>query len=84
VRPDGSLILIDEVLTPDSSRFMVSESYSPDKTPLSFDKQFVRDWVVSTGWQKTPPAPVIPEDIVRQTRERYLEICRLITGKEPA
>jgi len=84
VRPDGSLILIDEVLTPDSSRFMVSESYGPDKTPLSFDKQFVRDWVVSTGWQKTPPAPVIPEDIVRQTRERYLEICRLITGKELA
>jgi phosphoribosylaminoimidazole-succinocarboxamide synthase len=82
VMPDGSIILIDEALTPDSSRFMVSKSYTPDTTPMSFDKQFVRDWVVSTGWNKTPPAPVIPEDIINQTRERYLEAYRLITGKE--
>lgn len=82
VRDDGELILIDEVLTPDSSRFMVKESYAPGAKPISFDKQFVRDWVVSTGWDKTPPAPEIPEDIIEQTRERYLEIYRLITGEE--
>jgi phosphoribosylaminoimidazole-succinocarboxamide synthase len=82
VIPGGWIILIDEALTPDSSRFMVSESYTPDTEPMSFDKQFVRDWVVSTGWQKTPPAPVIPDDIVAQTRERYLEIFKLITGNE--
>jgi phosphoribosylaminoimidazole-succinocarboxamide synthase len=80
--PDGSIILIDEALTPDSSRFMVKDSYSPDAAPVSFDKQFVRDWVVSTGWDKNPPAPVIPDDIVLQTRQRYLEIFKLITGEE--
>ena len=79
---DGSLILIDELLTPDSSRFMVSDCYNPDAQPVSFDKQFVRDWVVSTGWQKTPPAPMIPDEIVEQTRQRYLEVYRLITDKE--
>jgi phosphoribosylaminoimidazole-succinocarboxamide synthase len=56
-------------------------NYGPDREPTSFDKQFVRDWVVSTGWQKTPPAPEIPPEIVEQTRQRYLEACRLITGK---
>ncbi|HUT22926.1 MAG TPA: phosphoribosylaminoimidazolesuccinocarboxamide synthase [Sumerlaeia bacterium] len=80
-RDDGSIIWIDEALTPDSSRFMVRDSYSPDAEPVSFDKQFVRDWVVSTGWDKTPPAPEIPDDIVEQTRQRYLEVYRLITGK---
>lgn len=80
--PNGELILIDEALTPDSSRFMVSDSYKPDATPQSFDKQFVRDWVVSTGWDKNPPAPEIPEDIIAQTRERYLEVFRLITGED--
>ena len=75
---DGSVILIDECLTPDSSRFMVN--YTPETEPLSFDKQFVRDWVVSTGWNKTPPAPEIPQDIIEQTRQRYLEAYRLITG----
>jgi len=78
-RPDGSILLIDECLTPDSSRFMVN--YGPDVEPVSFDKQFVRDWVVGTGWQKTPPAPEIPREIVEQTRERYLEAYRLITGR---
>jgi len=77
---DGSIILIDECLTPDSSRFMVN--YSPEQTPTSFDKQFVRDWVLSTGWDKNPPAPDIPPEIVEQTRDRYLEAYRLITGKE--
>lgn len=82
VTPDGSVILIDEALTPDSSRFMVADTYSPDTTPVSFDKQFVRDWVVGTGWNKTPPAPVIPDSIVEQTRQRYCEAYRLITGRE--
>lgn len=76
---DGTVILIDECLTPDSSRFMVN--YTPETAPTSFDKQFVRDWVVSTGWNKTPPAPQIPQEIVEQTRQRYLEAYRLITGK---
>ena len=61
IREDGEIILIDEVLTPDSSRFMVKDSYVPGAEPVSFDKQFVRDWVVSTGWDKNPPAPDIPE-----------------------
>lgn len=80
--PDGEMILIDEVLTPDSSRFMVQESYKPGAQPKSFDKQFVRDWVVSTGWDKTPPAPEIPQEIIEQTRERYLEVYKLITGQD--
>ncbi|NQU44163.1 phosphoribosylaminoimidazolesuccinocarboxamide synthase [bacterium] len=80
--PDGTLILIDELLTPDSSRFMIRDSYKPGAEAKSFDKQFVRDWVVSTGWQKTPPAPAIPEHIIEQTRERYLEVYELITGKK--
>ncbi|MBN1866526.1 phosphoribosylaminoimidazolesuccinocarboxamide synthase [Candidatus Sumerlaeota bacterium] len=79
---DGGILLIDEILTPDSSRFMVGDSYNPDSEPVSFDKQFVRDWVVSTGWQKTPPAPTIPDEIVEQTRQRYLEVFRSITGNE--
>lgn len=83
-RPDGSLILIDEILTPDSSRFMVGDTYSPDAEPKSFDKQFVRDWVLSTGWDKTPPAPEVPPEIVEQTRQRYLEVFRLITGRDLA
>jgi len=82
VEPDGTVILIDEVLTPDSSRFMVADSYRPDAPPVSYDKQFVRDWVVGTGWNKTPPAPVIPDDIIEQTRQRYLEVYKLITGSE--
>jgi phosphoribosylaminoimidazole-succinocarboxamide synthase len=81
ITAEGELILIDEVLTPDSSRFMVKDSYAPGAEPISFDKQFVRDWVVGTGWNKTPPAPEIPEAIVMQTRERYLDVYKLITGK---
>jgi len=79
---DGEVILIDEALTPDSSRFMVGDSYSPDSEPVSFDKQFVRDWVLSTGWDKTPPAPVIPDEIIQQTRSRYLDVFKLITGTD--
>ncbi len=73
------LILIDEVLTPDSSRFLMSTS---DGEVLQMDKQFVRDWVETTDWQKQPPAPHIPAEVIAQTRDRYREISRLITGKE--
>lgn len=82
IEDNGRIILIDECLTPDSSRFMVADTYGAGREPKSFDKQFVRDWVVSTGWQKTPPAPPIPDDIVEQTVERYLEVYRLITGED--
>ncbi len=76
------LCLIDEVLTPDSSRFWPLDSYTPGTTQPSFDKQFVRDYLESIGWDKSPPAPPLPEDIIEKTRERYLEAYRRITGKE--
>jgi phosphoribosylaminoimidazole-succinocarboxamide synthase len=78
---DGTLTLGDEVLTPDSSRFWPADEYEPGRSQPSFDKQFVRDWASSTGWDRTPPAPAIPADIVAQTRERYLEAYQLITGE---
>jgi phosphoribosylaminoimidazole-succinocarboxamide synthase len=74
------LLLIDEVLTPDSSRFWSWESYAVGKTPLSFDKQFMRDYVSGTGWDKTPPAPHLPEEIISRTREKYIQIYQIITG----
>ena len=77
----GALTLGDEVLTPDSSRFWPAEGYAPGRSQPSFDKQFVRDWASSTGWDRTPPAPPIPDDVVAQTRERYLEAYALITGR---
>ena len=79
---DGELILIDEVLTPDSSRFWPAESYKPGSSPFSFDKQFVRDYLETLDWDKTPPAPALPEEIVRKTREKYLEAYSLLTGKQ--
>ena len=78
----GELILIDELLTPDSSRFWDPESYQPGKSLPSFDKQFVRDWLTSQGWDREPPAPELPHDIVEKTEERYLEAYRRITGQE--
>ncbi len=78
----GELILIDELLTPDSSRFWDPESYQPGKSLPSFDKQFVRDWLTSQGWDREPPAPELPQDIVEKTKERYLEAHRRITGQE--
>ena len=78
----GELILIDELLTPDSSRFWDPESYQPGKSLPSFDKQFVRDWLTSQGWDREPPAPELPHDIVEKTKERYLEAHRRITGQE--
>jgi phosphoribosylaminoimidazole-succinocarboxamide synthase len=76
------LILIDEVLTPDSSRFWPQEGYRPGGSQPSFDKQFVRDYLESTPWDKSPPAPALPDDIVARTAAKYHEAQRLITGRE--
>ncbi len=78
---EGDLILIDEVLTPDSSRFWPEDEYQPGRPQRSFDKQFVRDYLLTLAWDKKPPAPHLPEDIVRKTSERYQEAYRRITGK---
>jgi phosphoribosylaminoimidazole-succinocarboxamide synthase len=77
----GELILGDEALTPDSSRYWPAEGYEPGHGQPSFDKQFVRDWASSTGWDKTPPAPAVPEDVVAGTRAKYVEAYELITGE---
>ncbi len=79
---DDELILIDEVLTPDSSRFWPADTYKPGSSPFSFDKQFVRDYLETLDWDKTPPAPALPEDILMKSREKYLEAYKLLTGEE--
>lgn len=79
---DGKLILIDELFTPDSSRFWDLEGYQPGGPQSSFDKQFVRDWLTEQGWNREPPAPELPDDIVAKTRERYLEAYRRLTGEK--
>ncbi len=82
---DGDeLILIDEALTPDSSRFWPVDGYDPGKSQPSFDKQFVRDYLESVNWGKTPPAPSLPDDVISRTSEKYLEAYRFITGEELA
>ena len=78
---DGELAVIDEVLTPDSSRFWDGEQYAPGSSPKSFDKQFVRDFVAASGWNKEPPPPTLPEDVIRGTRERYVAAYERITGR---
>jgi phosphoribosylaminoimidazole-succinocarboxamide synthase len=78
---DGVLTLGDEACTPDSSRFWPADQYEPGRSQPSFDKQFVRDWASSTGWDRTPPAPAIPDDVVRRTREKYIEAYERITGE---
>ena len=75
------ILLIDEVLTPDSSRFWSAETYAPGRAQTSFDKQFLREYLETLGWNKQPPAPVLPENIVEATRAGYLEAYRLLTGK---
>ena len=75
------LILIDEVLTPDSSRFWPADPYEPGRDQPSFDKQFVRNWLEAQPWDKTPPAPPLPDDVVEGTRRRYLEAYERLTGK---
>ncbi len=77
----GQIILIDEVLTPDSSRFWPADQYQPGKGQPSFDKQFVRDWLTSTAWDKNSPPPALPDDVVAKTREKYVEACELLTGR---
>ena len=79
---DDELILIDEILTPDSSRFWDKSGYEIGTSPPNFDKQFVRDWLVNIGWDKNPPAPNLPPEIVDNTRHRYLQAHYLLTGKE--
>ena len=74
------LILIDEVMTPDSSRFWDAATYEPGRAQASFDKQFVRDWLETQAWDKTPPGPELPSDIVDGTRARYVEAFERITG----
>jgi phosphoribosylaminoimidazole-succinocarboxamide synthase len=76
----GDVILIDEILTPDSSRFWPKDEYSPGRPQKSFDKQFVRDYLSSIGWNKKPPAPVLPPEIVEKTREKYLEALQKFTA----
>lgn len=78
----GNILLIDEVLTPDSSRFWSVENYQPGQSPASFDKQFVRDYLETLDWNKQPPAPALPENIIEATTNRYLEAYKLLTGED--
>lgn len=77
---DGRVILIDEVLTPDSSRFWPANRYQPGSSPPSFDKQYLRDYLELIDWNKTPPAPELPPEVVRQTARKYREACERLTG----
>jgi phosphoribosylaminoimidazole-succinocarboxamide synthase len=78
---DGQLTIGDEMCTPDSSRFWPADEYEPGRGQPSFDKQYVRDWASSTGWDRNPPAPPIPDDVVARTREKYVEAYERITGE---
>ncbi len=78
---EGKLILIDEVLTPDSSRFWPADRYAPGRGQPSYDKQFVRDYLETLSWDKTPPAPALPDDVVARTQAKYLEAYELLTGR---
>lgn len=80
---NNQLILIDEALTPDSSRFWPVSSYAPGQSPPSFDKQYVRDYLETLDWNKTPPAPALPDHILTRTRDKYIEAFKLLTGFEP-
>jgi len=78
----GELVLIDEVLTPDSSRFWPKALYAPGRSQPSFDKQFVRDYLEQIKWNKQPPVPALPDDVVAKTREKYLEAYKVLTGRD--
>ena len=80
-RADGTIVLGDEVLTPDSSRFWPADGYEPGRGQPSFDKQYVRDWASASGWDKTPPAPELPAEVVEGTRTRYVEAYERIAGE---
>ncbi|RGC70457.1 Phosphoribosylaminoimidazole-succinocarboxamide synthase [Micromonospora sp. MW-13] len=77
---DGTLVLGDEVLTSDSSRFWPAESYQPGRAQFSYDKQYVRDWATAAGWDKQPPAPEVPAEVIEATRARYVEVYEKLTG----
>lgn len=79
---EDELTLIDEVLTPDSSRFWPMQGYTAGKSQPSFDKQYLRDWLSDSGWNKTPPPPTLPKNVIDQTAQKYFEAYRLLTGKE--
>lgn len=79
---NGDIILIDEVFTPDSSRFWPADQYEPGKSQQSFDKQFVRDYLSEIGWNKQPPAPQLPDEVITKTSEKYREAYKLIVGKD--
>jgi phosphoribosylaminoimidazole-succinocarboxamide synthase len=78
---DGSIVLADEVLTPDSSRFWPADRYEPGRSQPSFDKQYVRDWLDESGWDHTPPAPELPDEVVANTRAKYVEAYERLTGE---
>jgi phosphoribosylaminoimidazole-succinocarboxamide synthase len=80
--PTGELILIDEALTPDSSRFWPKETYRPGSSPPSFDKQYLRDWLETTGWDKKSPPPALPQEVVEKTAAKYREALEKLTGKQ--
>ena len=80
--PGAEVVLGDEVMTPDSSRFWPEDDYEPGRAQPSFDKQYVRDWADATGWDHSPPGPELPEDVIAQTRDRYLEAYSRLTGEE--
>jgi phosphoribosylaminoimidazole-succinocarboxamide synthase len=80
-RGDGIIVLGDEVLTPDSSRFWPADGYEPGHGQPSFDKQYVRDWASGSGWDKTPPAPALPDEVIARTRELYVDAYERITGE---
>ncbi len=77
---DGEIVLADEVLTPDSSRFWPADDWAPGRPQFSFDKQFVRDWSSGLDWDRTPPGPALPDDVVEATRARYVEVYQRLTG----
>ena len=79
--PDGELLLIDEALTPDSSRYWPADSYRPGSNPPSYDKQFVRDWLETSGWDKNSPPPELPAEVVARTRSKYAEAYECLTGR---
>ena len=76
----GKLFIMDEVLTPDSSRFWSKDNYQVGTSPHSFDKQFIRDWLESQDWDKTPPPPKLPDNIIQKTSQKYLDIFEKLTG----
>jgi phosphoribosylaminoimidazole-succinocarboxamide synthase len=80
--PDGTVLLIDEVMTPDSSRYWPADLYAPGRPQVSFDKQYVRDYLERVRWNKQPPVPSLPDDVVERTREKYVEAFRRIAGRE--